>query len=112
MTFEKIYSSTKKSLYITKELRNKLNQILRCLFSFCNIFDQKKKKKISRELFAKCLLFHTIWSMFIFLVLCSLWETNEILHLFEFLFSVELYSYTSAKYCFDILNVDLYTLLL
>lgn len=74
MTFEKIYSSTKKSLYITKELRNKLSQILKCLFSFCNILTKKKKKRfpISRELFAKCLLFHTIWSMFIFLVLCSL----------------------------------------
>lgn len=45
MTFEKIYSSTKKPLYITKELRNKLSQILKCLFSFCNILTKKKKRE-------------------------------------------------------------------
>ena len=81
------------------------------MFFFCNTFDRKKKKKyfLFLDLFAKCLLFPYLVNVY-FSSVMQLMETNEILHLFEFLFSVELCSYTSAEYCFDILNVDLYAL--
>lgn len=92
---------------------NKFNETGLLSIDFPSVIPLTKKKvfPIPRKFFAKCLLFQIIDEYLFFLVLRSLWETNETIHFFELFLAVVLpYFYTLAKDCFGILNVNLYTL--